>query len=835
MNGSGTGMSPISRPGRVAAIGLLLLALWNPSLPLGTPPLDLILLLDESSSMERVFTDRSWQETVRLATHLPEGSRFSLIRFGGTTATEIADRSIEAISDGDLLKRRSPPRTRGIDPNSTHIEQAIRAALMRSTPGRPTSIVLVSDGLETEGALEAALGQAPGSNLRIYWFHPDDRQRDAWIRVLSLGVPEQIMTGQTPSLSVEMTGDGTDRGRLELKLDGVPFSDREIRFSGTAPVHLAARLPPTAAGIHLIEARASLPGTTLGPDSRRYATIHTIGPARILYLGMRPDVSPVVTDLREGGWPLTSVSPSGFHPGLLDSVDVIIIEDLPVIALPDRAWQRINEAVTRQGKGLLVLGGPHSFGAGGYRDSVLERLLPVVAESRLPLDPAAVLFLLDKSGSMERKSTPDGESRMAIARQAVLESARLLQREDRMGLIAFDTESRTLLPLAIHHDIAERITQSRQLVPHGGTRVAPALEAAIEELDKVDIEQRLILLITDGFIEENQDFSGIAELLKQKEIDLVALTIGPRQENPVLQRLTDINNGRLLPVVEVIRLPRLMRDEMLKRRSAVEQGPVQPMIRDRIEFLPAQAAPWPPLTGYAVTRPKPGTRLHLVSEKGDPLLASRFAGAGRVIVLPAGLDRWASQWRDWDYWGLLLGGLVEWSNGNRNDPLLSLKHQQTPAGTELIIDAMADDPSGWDQSAALEIQIRNPGGVVTRPNPELIAPGRYRALLPPLSEGLFRIRVVLGSHSQQGGFYHQPVSELNQGGDRPSAIETALKTGVVEPWQPGMSLEPGEEGRGALKLRRPLLILALLVYLITLIAEREISFPFSKKRHQKRR
>ena len=819
----------LGRPGRVAAIGLLLLALWNPSLPLGTPPLDLILLLDESASMQRSFIDRSWRETLRLAAGLPPGSRFSLIRFGGRSETEIADLPIERLVDGDLWQRAAPPRTRGVDPNGSNIEQAIRAARMRLAPDRPAAILLVSDGRETSGALTNALSWEPGATApRIYWARAGDGESEAGPRILSLDLPAQILAGQTPPVSVTLSGNQGDRGRLELSLDGVPFLQQALRLAGSSPLQLGARLPQTGSGIHLVQARLNRAGDSGSRNDSRYATVQAMGPARILHLSRSQVASPMAQDLRRGGWPVTSGTPAGFHAGLLDAVDVIILEDLPVAALPDRAWQQIEQAVTRQGKGLIVLGGPHAFGAGGYRDSILERLLPVVAESRIPLEPAAVLFLLDKSGSMERSSGPGGDSRMMIARQAVLESAQLLQPGDRAGLIAFDTVPRALLPLAVYPDLAPQISRSWQLLPHGGTRLAPALEAAVETLARVDVEQRIILLVSDGFIEDQRDFSGVAERLEKTGIDLVALTLGPQQQNPALQRLTRINDGQLLPVTDVIQLPRLMRDQLLKRRSAIERGPVRPETRDDIGFVTDHNGVWPALEGYTVTRPKAGARIHLVSHKGDPLLASGFAGAGRVIVLPAGLDRWAPDWQRWEQWGQLLGGLVEWSNGNRNDPRLSLRQQSTPAGIELIIDAAGDDLSTWDQGERLEIRIRGPGGDA-RLQPALIAPGRYQALFTPSTSGLYRARISRNGHTRQAGFYYQPLQELDRVTNPPGALETALEQGRVTAWEPSAALAPAVDRTGNLATRPVLLLLTLLVYLFTLIREREIRLWFGRK------
>jgi hypothetical protein len=56
--------------------------------------------------------------------------------------------------------------------------------------------------------------------------------------------------------------------------------------------------------------------------------------------------------------------------------DVIILDDVDAQGLNAASWAAIAERV-REGAGLMVLGGYHSFGPGGYRDTPLADVLPV--------------------------------------------------------------------------------------------------------------------------------------------------------------------------------------------------------------------------------------------------------------------------------------------------------------------------------------------------------------------------------------------------------------------------------------------------------------------------
>ncbi|MGB0599234.1 MAG: glutamine amidotransferase [Rubripirellula sp.] len=70
-------------------------------------------------------------------------------------------------------------------------------------------------------------------------------------------------------------------------------------------------------------------------------------------------------------WPIDLAD--AFEPG---KYDIYILGDLDATALGNQQLSQLAETVG-DGAGLVMLGGYHSFGSGGYADSPLERVLPV--------------------------------------------------------------------------------------------------------------------------------------------------------------------------------------------------------------------------------------------------------------------------------------------------------------------------------------------------------------------------------------------------------------------------------------------------------------------------
>src|SRR4029079_1907962 len=126
-------------------------------------------------------------------------------------------------------------------------------------------------------------------------------------------------------------------------------------------------------------------------------------------------------------------------------------------------------------------GGERSFARGGYRASTLESLLPVSSEPAALDEPASVVFAVDKSGSMGEGS--GGVDRFQLAQRAVLETARGLGPRDSLGLLVFDVAPRVLIPLGPAAAGTATLERDWNATTNGGTRLAPALEAAIAELE----------------------------------------------------------------------------------------------------------------------------------------------------------------------------------------------------------------------------------------------------------------------------------------------------------------------------------------------------------------
>ncbi|HTU17176.1 MAG TPA: hypothetical protein VMG10_03880 [Gemmataceae bacterium] len=99
-----------------------------------------------------------------------------------------------------------------------------------------------------------------------------------------------------------------------------------------------------------------------------------------------PDIQCTVFTVPPGGGaPLriptkeTAFLPRAFYQTAAEllAYDAIVLSNVPRTALSDEVLGWVDEWVGKRGGGLLMAGGPRSFGAGGWTGTAIERMLPV--------------------------------------------------------------------------------------------------------------------------------------------------------------------------------------------------------------------------------------------------------------------------------------------------------------------------------------------------------------------------------------------------------------------------------------------------------------------------
>jgi Ca-activated chloride channel family protein len=157
-----------------------------------------------------------------------------------------------------------------------------------------------------------------------------------------------------------------------------------------------------------------------------------------------------------------------------------------------------------------------------------------MAQVRMPVN---VSFVLDRSGSMK------GE-KIDRVRRAAARAVEMLDQQDILSIVIFDHRVEVLVP-ATHvvnqRDIQEAVSRIRDA---GGTKIAPALERALREIQTggPNVIRRLVLL-TDGQTENEKECLLRADDAGSAGVPITALGVGKDWNEDLLIDMANRSGG----------------------------------------------------------------------------------------------------------------------------------------------------------------------------------------------------------------------------------------------------------------------------------------------------
>ena len=253
------------------------------------------------------------------------------------------------------------------------------------------------------------------------------------------------------------------------------------------------------------------------------------------------------------------------------------------------------------GCGFVCCGGENSFALGGYRDTVLETVLPVDMELRSfnEMPSMAMVMVIDRSGSMSGSVDGRHISNLDMAVCAAEVAVDQLSDTDYVGILTFDSQYQWQTALRTADDKQAIKDELRQIYEGGGTTIKPALREACSVLSQSDVSIRHVVLLTDG-IGETKDYSDIIDDYTKNGITLSTVAVGARADLKLLEDLADNCNGRYYYTDVSSDIPRIFAQEVfLGSDSYIQNGVFSLSVQEGHELTSCLfERGWPTLNGY---------------------------------------------------------------------------------------------------------------------------------------------------------------------------------------------------------------------------------------------
>ncbi len=694
---------------------------------------------------------------------------------------------------------------------STNIEAAVRNALGALPADRIPRLVLLSDGLANEGAVERAVYQAWKRKVPIDTVSLSGRSEPD-LRLAGLRLPRRAFVGERFPIEFDVDSPEPVQARLELRAEGKAIGGESMQLP-MGRTTVTARATIKSPGATLVE------GLLSAGDSGeiRFAGSVSIRTPRALL---------VSSDTVEQNAPLGDVArAAGFELDRASSrmvlaqaepldYDIVLCSNEDFEAWPDAMKERLA-AFVREGGGFFLIAGEKNL----YRDredkveDALQAMLPAtLAPPRTP-EGTAVVLVVDKSSSMEGK-------KMHLARQSALGVVENLRSIDSVGVLAFDNSFEWAVPLQRNELPAQTKQLISGIVADGGTQIAPALAEAFRLIEPQKAVYKHILLLTDGISEEG-DSIALAREAAANEVTISTIGLGQDVNRSYLERVARSADGQSYFLINISALEQIvLKDVMEHTGTSVTEREFVPYSEREFELLAGLDLTEPgPLLGWVKFETKPAAETVLQAAEGDPLLVRWQYGLGRSAVFTSDAkDRWATNWVAWD------GFDTFWSNALRD-----ILPRAAPTDTETEYDAASDEivvryrPSREPDAASVpELFAIGPPGYrhVTSPKP---ASGGYEARFPAEGRyGLFRIRPAELSRAFPETAFYRENSELRRYGSDAELLRSiaAATGGRANPAPENLFDTGGRTVTRWMDLWPLLLALAIVLNLVELVARK---------------
>jgi uncharacterized membrane protein len=680
----------------------------------------------------------------------------------------------------------------------TDTASAIQLGLATLRPDAMHRMLLIWDGNATQGDTAAAVAAAVAQHVPIdvMPLHYDVQHEVLMDRFVA---PTWKRENEPFTLDIilKSTNSYPVTGKLTVLHQGVPM-DLDPAAPGvqpTMPVALQAGLNPfhikvpalQSRGVHQFHAsfeadanqpdanvtvqsaapgkRAANAADTLTSNNSADAFTFVQGKGQVLYVDNVAEGrgETLRKSLNDQGIEITAenhITPDQFPTSLiqLENYDAVILANVSrgPGGLSEDQQRNLTTYVHDMGGGLVMIGGPDTFGAGGWQGSKLEEVLPVNMD--IPAQrqiPKGALVLVMHSCEM-----PDGNY---YGEQCAIKAIETLSSMDEIGIVSYGWGgggggggSQWDFPLGVKGDGSKPIAAAKKMqlgdMPSFEDSMTVALNGSNgnKGLKDSNAKQKHVIIISDGDPQGPSD--ALVKAYLKAKVTVSTVTIYPHMGGanglpPVMDEIAHKLHGKAYgPITSnPNQLPQIFIKEatVVRRSLIVEDSNGIPLKRvpsssDMVKGM----GEFPPVKGMVLTSRKNNPQIEIPIVAGannDPVLAHWQTGLGKVAVYTSDANNtWGVWWvgsPDYDkFWAQVVRAVSRPPMSSQFD----IQTTQSGDKGHIVVEAL-------DKSAGF-LNFLNIAGKVAGPDPtkppadvRLVqtGPGRYEATFDTPEPGTY--------------------------------------------------------------------------------------------------
>ena len=746
---------------RLVIVTLLVLALAGLQMQRAANRLAVVFLIDVSDSVTPELQSRALDYVRSASEAMGRNDEAAVIVFGADALVEIPiTRQLELVQMGS-----DPIRL------NTDLAEAMRLGLALFPADTAKRMVVLSDGRETVGDSTEVARLAAATNVQIDYVFlapgPTEQPTGPEVLITDVRLPASVNAGEAFDLSVTIASNqpGSMAEIRVLSSGALIYREAVELRQGTNSYVLSNLTVPTPGFADFRVVVEPLGADNFYQNNELSAFTEVTGPPRVLLVASEDEEAVSLrAALEEAGLVVEQQGPHDLPLGLapLSSYDSVILANVSGADLTVDRMRYLQAYVRDLGGGLVVIGGPSSFGVGGYYDTPLEETLPVEMQlrdkERIP--QLTLLFVIDRSGSMQI-AAPSGVSNLELAKEAVIRSFELLQDTDRTGVLSFDVSAYYVLEVQEVGDTTKRAELRARvgaLRPGGGTSIRQGLLSADRVLRDDPSHLKHIILLTDGGSDPEGIVPAVDAMYQDYGVTTSVVAIG-RDFAPWLQDVAIAGRGKFHLAYDVSTIPAIFTAEtLLATRAYIVEEAFRPAINADHPIM-AGIDSAPELLGYIATTPKQTATVVLSGPQNDPILAAWQYGLGRAVAFTSDASaRWGAEWVDWPGYADFWTQAVQWSIIEGSTSNIEAHVVERGEEAVLMVDARTAQ-GGFLNGLALEASVTNAQLDSTTIPLRQTAPGHYETVFTPEQEGSYFITVAGATGSDSDALAPQQVRQ----------------------------------------------------------------------------